>query len=1314
MHWSTLPFVEAHAALAETGGSVSAAQLLEIISPIEEDIRQLFAAPPKSNASRDKLVQNKVEVNGQKLEANEQFVWLCVMLADELNLDEIACAELVNDAQKDAYRIGFNPMESAASLFYTRRALVLDILRFCIEVLPFDKLSKVLPAARIEHFLDGLKSVEQSLQDLNEKTKTSEFMGLNGETPFTNVQRQYLQQEHESLAELICTYLSLHGPSENSTESLSAFLKRVSQCMVYDGAMVAYLAIAMQWFMQPHTNEFVMKTHSLLSSAWKIEPWKGAVSLVFYTYVAEESRKPVIEYTEVLKMLRQAIDAGGVEFLLGLAQDVHLEHGESGFVSRNSLMRARVPRFTFALPESVYSALQTLWIEFINQFVTNCADILKEMRNCEEDTLLALSSDEVERVHSGVDLERFFLFVACVYEREPERAELFFVDKSDALYGFLVWGADMRVPYMMAAYTEMVAAFANSARNCAHVHRFLLKRDPRKDDQFLLCWESVYEFIEYYIRSVTSPTEFNSFRTARHTQPQHVSEETLQVVASYVCLVYKVCVQCPEALVYIRGQVFDEGEPSDMLPLLYKLLKLGSLKGAVLHALIPFANADTWPALDAFAYNRWDEALVSKTDILAFTQLVEKLVSLHCHGRHLNDHLTFILTNVLPGSLHLDAKDVQNDIQLSCLNLVSQILPSEHSNDGARPVFKLCFSPLVYSALFSISTVPVDKLDALTSEHIVVRKLTLVISIISTLLEKSSYPLWSFDKPVLYNLEIVPYLALYLSSKHTTLALASIKLFTLLQSSPEFKPSVERQSRVLSILTSTTESARIRIDMLSCLRNINTKPQVKIALLNMVLQELSELKSTRYPVTVAHFLLGYRQSALGMEPKIELDPSIGGILSSNSVFGAVCELLVYSLACANNGVQINGVEPLIFARLTSAIVGKLVNDPLTCEITLNYLRPLGFVLELVKQHPASRKFPASDDLYEYRAVLLSVLKLELQACQTNLLLTREKDYLDALVPTISTFVDFKNLPGLGSSASLDCVVEWCLLVPVLVKGYCNETGFVFVTRVMKKLVDYIPVYSRSNTRFAKPIASLLVLLLDQYLQLYKDDVVIMPFLQITIESALKGLQPAQINSELRLELYSILSKSLKAMVLHPECYKSILEQTYTLFVESGPVTFEMVCQDVLDRNSELQTSALTVLDLVLLLEQKVGDHFVMDLLLKLNFIASFVEQVVINPNSLEMSLLFQVSQSFNGAQVLVFSSFITGLGTCLPSLQGDVLMLSIQSLIAIIVTLGESGKSTQKLVADILNRNKLVVEKLVHTESQAKRNIQILQQLVAK
>lgn len=1407
MHWSLEPFSAAHAALAASGGR-SGAAVLAAVADVAEDVKRLFAAPPKSTASRDRLAQHGLTLDGAAVAVDAPFLELCVRLADELNLDELVCAELVHAARRDARRIGFGAVESAAALFYTRRALIVDILRYCVEVLPSDDLGAVLPAQRVEHLLDALRAVEQSLADLDEKAKTNAFMGLGG-PPFASAQRAYLREEHAQLAHVLYAYVRTHGARDNSAAAVRALLRRLTAATQYDAALLAYLPAAVQWLAQPHAAPFLQAAHAALQAPWPLEPWRGAVALVFYAGLADEWRPEFLPYAEVCARLRAAVDAGGLEFCLAAAQDAALAAGALSAAREWPLLRVRVPRLEL---RAVPAALPTALALVASLVITTCADLLKEMRLCEEDVHLYLGAHDDEQAHAGVDLERFFLLVAAVCERAPEQAELFFVDKSDAFYGFLVWGADARVPFMAAAFAQMLGALANSARNCGSVHRFLLRREPRREDALALSWESVYEVLEHYLRGFAAPdapglrdgrdaagaraspalpsagtalgvtaaatsatgapaataaaaTPFAPFapNTAASSRPPSVgpnasvparsalagdlaghahahahapaqrvtagllSEDARLVVSAYARLVGAVVAQCPEALVHVRGQVFDaQGEPMDILPLLLKLLKLGiPSNGAVLRALVPFANADVWPALDACARQRWDEVLPTPADVLSFVQLVARLAALGEYGAHFDAHVDFALTTAFAGSQQIVQTDVRYALQLACFDLLAALFDADAP--AAAPhtehAFRLCFATSVCAALFAVLAEPVDVLDALPADHVIVRKLTRAVQLVSTLLARSRPPLYAFDKPVLYNLEIVPYIALYLSSRHAELALASIELFSRLQTSSEFGPTVERQSRVLSILTSTTESPRIRVDMLSLLRDARAPSGVKAALLRMILSELSELKSARYPVTVAHFLLGFRQAELGMEPTIELDGSMGGVRSSSSVFGSVCELLVQALACANAGTTLAGApcspaqsDALPMLRLTSAILGALVADPLTSQITLDYLRPLEFVLLLVRRRPA-RAIAGSDDLYEYRAVLLNVLKRELQACQQKLLLTLEKHYLDAIAPVIFSFVDFESLPADSSLSALKCMQEWCLLVPVLVRE-STSTELVLVVRVMKTLVEYLPAYSRRSTRFAKPLASLLVLLLDRYVVLCEDAAEVVPLVYRVLEGALLAFQPAQIDAALRTELYSLILCALN-VTSQGDAPENVLQLAYNLLLEAGPVAFEAISADVLDSSSEaLQVGGLVVLELALALEQRLHERFVVDQLLRINFVAVFVTEIFLaaleKPEDehvlrIALMLLLQVAHDPAGASALAASSLVAALGAKLAKLPPTSLLLAVRTLVALVATLGANAR-TRTQVADLVSSNQSVLDR--PADEPLARSVKTLKDLV--
>ena len=1212
MHWSISPFAAAHAALFN-----ESADPAQVIGEIREDLTNLLANPPKNVASRDSLGKRPFVVNGQEINVNEKFLTAVVRVSDELNLDERVCAEFLCDVSRDARRIGFDLVESAVALFYTRRAYIIDILRYLVQC--------DMRLVSNDTAISALFSVEQQMLDLKERAKTNEFMGLSAKNPLWEVEKSFLCSEHERLSRLLYVLLD-----KEDAESCSKLLKHVSQFSTYDSLMIDYIPVLCQ----------VLSTApQFVECKFKLEPWEGALQFVFYSFQDED--KP-IPYATVCQNIRAAIDKGGIEFLMALGQDVFAQSSASTSPVQ-SLLRIRVPQFqcwsflpSNGITDILHNSMQAVCVAFIS----NCADILKEMRLCEED--MHLSQSDMEKAYPGVDLERFFQLLSNVYAKIR-----FFEDRDDAMYGFLVWGSDIRVRTMKAAYCELLAALSNSEIMGNSLHRLLLRKE--------FSWTMIYEHLEQYVRNVEN---------------NQVDRDAAILAGSYLNLMHAVTSLSAEALVYVRNQMLDaQKETVNILPLLFKLLKTGP-RPQTLEALVPFVCAEVWNFLNL----DWDEQ-----DLPAFVDLVLKLVESDLYAKNMESYIDFILP------LKID----------KVLDFVLVLLKGPY----AQHTFRALFSSKVYKTLFAYICVNFDDLETCAADHPMCTNVVKAVQIVSILLERSSYPSYSFDKPVLYHLEVVPYLALFLSSKHTSVALSSIKLLGLLQNSPEFKPVIERQSRVLSILTSTSESARIRVQMMAYLRR-DAHREVKVALLTMLLNELQELKSTRYPITVAHFLLGFRQSQLGLELKIELDPTIGGISSSNSVFGSVCELLVKSVH--------NDPELL---RLSSAILGSLVEDPLTQDLILNYLRPLNFVLHLLQQAPSS----ANDDVFAYKSVLLTVTKLELRACQTQVLLSLEKAYLDVLLPTIFNFIDFEGLytSGIkpGSKAALECLNAWCELVPVL------DVDLVFVTRAMKLLITFVPQYAQQSTTFATPLARLLVQLVDKYAELCSDGDVVYSFIVRVYAAASASLQPAQMSTELREYLYLLLWKSIQVCDIDKQQNPNVRRDVVnSLLHATVGRTIAIAGDDSLNRTDALQLNSIVYLDMLLSVERgNVQTYHVLQSLIKLNFIAVFVNQCVFTENSnveqVALSLLLQIAQNGIGAEELAASEFIGTTSMKLGQLQRESLVLVLQTLTAIVVNAGPENKHTQRSVRDVLDRNKPVVDKTLSSDNGAKRTVTVLLEL---
>lgn len=1437
MQWSTEPFIAAYDAIQEPG--ISAAEAAKLLEDLAEDLQQLFAAPAKSDASRQALGKQVVDFDGTEYRLSVDFVNSAAQVSDEINLDELVAAKLVHYTYKHAQRRAVSPVDAALTGYYTRRQYIVAILTFLIERFgPQEPVKKLLGPTPFAGVLAALRAVEARLVDLDEKTKRGEFMGLDMNLRFVQtlrVQRDFLVQEHQALGVLAARLVAANLAS---VDEILRMLTHMATFTSYSTRMLAYFAAVSTYFaaLDPYIDAarssspltdadagrvFAALTGDAASHAWKLKWWHGAVRLAFVVYYAgfiTTSDRSRHTYVEVLGASRDAINSGGIEALMAFASDLNTSPS-AGLAIGNDftpVVRARVPAVSAwantVLPELsslLFAALELV----VEAFTANLADVLKEMRLNEEDMYLAQTnagaappeafapsqqllqvmpegrlrmrareSSEVKvprpekgAVHAGPgrDLERFFLFVAYTYRYRPEAGLKFWTDKQNSLHGFLIWASQCQVAFMAATFAELLAAVATGPESAAHCHAFLQQPIKSNTNVFVLRWQSMHDlFVHYALEmdptakreegestndknpSATDNITGNSDNSASNvtrnssttgTKPDSetlrpLDEDTLMVALAYLALVRQVVSDCSDAA------ETTSKPPQSIVDQIFKLLRfqtpmvaslLAALAGYAVHIDVGRLGA----ALDEWAFAatirlpgiilsplptlppRFDLLLRSVPDVVAFTALIRAMVarglkttdvtvasqptlvgvsvptvtSPNRPGR-LNDYTQFILGEVLvtAGSDKLGKND-------RVVLLESALSLAHDLGADARPWLS---KPPVYTTLFGVVATGLEEIVDLPNSHLLVRAVVMAMRVVIDLLTAGVV------EPLLFNLQTVPTVALYMGSLHYEIARVSTQLFSLLRTAPEFLAGGGRSDRVLSILQSASDSDRIRFGLIDQLRREDSPTDLKLAILELLVDYLATESDTKG--TVAHQLLGFRVHALG---HLALDTAPGGIASGASLLDTVCALLGGSVADVAVYDSLDPADCAIAAR-TSHIVAHLCRDPLSSKLVLEHLRGSEFLLNLLDIEPTLN---ASDniteqalaDFFVHRANLLDMLAHEVhQVGQAKLLslLSRYQHvlmYLATPGKSALRLLDFFKFDA-APAAQLQCLQSWCQLVPVLVNTPGDHLTFVLET--IQTLVPKLAEYGRRDPEFARPLASLLVLLLEQYRTNVGKEDVSFDRLHPLFQAAVLAAQTAGSVPDLRADTYVICYQIIKMALAQGDA--QAVARKLSVVQTAGARLIFVVSSDALGFDERLRLVALIFLYDLAALARRVDSSFIEQALVRYNIVSLLIQTIPpldaalaragpsaaadVSALKVTLALLLQLAQTRYSADFILGSGLFDVLDHSLllkPSASGqphphnDVLLVVFQLLAAVLVAMGADNKEVIGQARQLLEKH---------------------------
>lgn len=1145
MHWSTEPFIALHEVAQESSrDSCWLSRLEAALELVTDDLKGFLYSPAKSEKSRSVLAKQVIEVEDVKYQLNTEFINVAVMVADDLNIDELVAAQLVLFSSGDANRLAAAPVEAAVALFYVRRQYILEFIRFALECASdpdsdpvaaevYTKLCReIMTSNPPELVLQAFRGVEQSLNDLKDRENRGEFMGLKANPLFEeqiHLERSYFVKEHDTLGCILCGVVAAGLANRSGMEQI---LKHMATFGSYSSQMLAYFPGMILYFsrfdpsLESNTQhgqepQFEPLFNTLGSkngtSLWKCQWWRGALAIALIAFKAGSflfedltNEQSEIEQ-QAMCVLQDAIDAGGIEFLMALILDVSTitktitRRGGSVIAKYpRELVQPRVPRFSSwsqdyspLLIRRVVSAIELL----VETFITNLADVLKEMRLNEEDSYLAFANDRTteEVAQPSEDLERFFLLVAILYRGRPDAGARFWHDTDGALYGFLGWARECQATFMSATFAAMLTSLAEG-ENCAYAaHQFLLKKPQAiKTRSFVASWESIAELLHYYTDVLNSSrsagttysgdshVEHNAFSSLSRPRAT-LDDDSLLVLAAYLDLIAEVADHCNEAWeqCWVRAEV----STSSIVDAIFDLMRFQTpLIGSLLNALASCVRCpklnEFWPRLDRWAFSsdiiasdniirgqgssRFETLITSVPEAISFTRLMLNALratvsqSILPHTRF-EEYYKYIVIHIFPYSTSDKlARQDQLALQLDCMNMFDillhaadgQLLWAKRLNLPSEEVLlsgvkledymnllpfeltsKLCYNDQnVYGVLFSAIRGGKDEVFKNSEVHTSVTVVILAIKLISHLIsvQESSA---RFDKPLLYNLDVIPHLALYAGSEHRKLSLASIQLLSVIEQRPYFKATAARKSRVLSILESVTDTARIRIGLIDLLgRNLDTldrdATKSAAALLQWLIADLRRASSNPRPC-VAHFLLGFSHFSYSLE----LDSEVGGIATGASLLDSVCDLLT---DCVNEMNQEIKSSETKLARLCSEVLVELLRNPLSSQLVLEHMREQEYFLKLLCEEPLvttetlwegtrfidiinrhARQIEHMAlfvDFFQRRANFVEMLSLEVHSCARYRMLSMQQQYLECLLDfqqtssrSILSFLDFLRL-----------------------------------------------------------------------------------------------------------------------------------------------------------------------------------------------------------------------------------------------------------------------------------------------------------------
>ncbi|ATY67377.1 nuclear pore complex subunit [Cordyceps militaris] len=557
-------------ALNEGHGDGSTIDNEALVENFERELERVWERPRRSEESRNSIKSGKIVLDGTEFSINDDFQRDALILADELEIEELDAARFLLDSHDDIPILGRPLFECAIIRFHQQRKYALDILRLLFEIYslenndeestPLDGIKAYVEARMLQasatgqkrnvpRYMTAMAEIKTSLQKLGDKIAAAQAMGqiiMSEEMETVEYSRISLIQQHESLAVILCRAVSKRQAETADFMNFVGILKRADK---YDCLLVHLLpalgAFTVQ-FGSPESGMDLTRAQDIHSklfaaaddSAWPLPYLQAAFKawwLAEYSgYWADEpsglpDSEVVKEDRERSKAFVDALKDGAFDFLLTAATDVRAPdwHDPVRAGMRKWLQRKSTPLPADVVQFSDYLQLRFMCqLElFVESFISNMPDVLRKLR-VEEDEQRQLS-----QVHEqDLDLERFLLIIAYAYERRPDSAAAFWTDPDSNMAGFMHWASRRASTPLVAAFCEMLQAISENDECATAAHEFLLDEGHHSSGKMRrtqsLTWSQIFRELEFFAEKIKQKPMATPTTRYRNVKPSTDVVET--------------------------------------------------------------------------------------------------------------------------------------------------------------------------------------------------------------------------------------------------------------------------------------------------------------------------------------------------------------------------------------------------------------------------------------------------------------------------------------------------------------------------------------------------------------------------------------------------------------------------------------------------------------------------------------------------------------------------------------------------------------------------------------------------------------------
>lgn len=529
--WSLSPF----ASLYE---SIERSQTDEaLLNNLLEDLKSLnLHSNTKNTTKRQELESGEIKLSdGSVYKVNQEFIIDVIRVSDELDLDEIVCAELILTAEESCNSIDqdLSLNNKGMLIYYLRRHYILQIVAYIVNSLTAsDKIFHDIThdGKLFNNILGAFNSIHKELEDIKTLVNKAHILD-NYDIIYQQkitFRRDFLVKEYDTLGTI------LYGLAKNrllsDKDSFMRVIDHVSSLDSDDFFIVFYLpAILFSLQNLRHFSfEEIKSLHSNFIKELETEtiytkPTKVVIIFIFLTFFIgwckedPNVRAKAFDFASAVDApMTSAVELGAIEQLMVFSAETSMVECDKSmelFFDMRSLLEKHIPRLSpkqLLDPEHVsgmrstnsgklsatkYTNLSIFdyslkgflssFHTFFQAFITDCAFLLTKIKNAEEDSLLSGEDLYLDDISAKADLERFFITIYFFYASRPELSTSFWSDKESNLYGFIEWASKCNDTLMKSCFYLMISSLSYGSKSSINVYHYV-------NNNQLISWKLAY------------------------------------------------------------------------------------------------------------------------------------------------------------------------------------------------------------------------------------------------------------------------------------------------------------------------------------------------------------------------------------------------------------------------------------------------------------------------------------------------------------------------------------------------------------------------------------------------------------------------------------------------------------------------------------------------------------------------------------------------------------------------------------------------------------------------------------------------------